>query len=93
MKFVRRDTNILENKELTRDLQNVLSNISLDNTKHEIIEGEISSDQVFKHGLKTRPSMWLPIEGDVFIPFGGMQENQVTVSPKTAGKFKLALIK
>lgn len=93
MKFERRDTDNTELKELTRMLQNVLSNVSLDNMNVQIIEGEISAAQTFKHKFGKRPSMWFPVEGDVFIPFGGLEETKVTINPRTAGKFKIAIIK
>lgn len=93
MKFERRDSDNTELKELTRMLQNVLSNVSLDNMSVQIIQGDIDADQEFKHKFGKRPAMWFPIEGDVFIPFGGLEEGKVTVSPRTAGKFKIAIIK
>jgi len=94
LKLKRRDTDDLQLKELTRDLQNVLSNISLDNMKARIIQGELDSDdQVFNHDLGQVPSLWFLLEGDVFIPFGGLESTKITVSPRSAGKFKLALIK
>lgn len=94
MKFERRDTDNLELKELVKNLQNALSNISLDNMKHRIITGDLTSDpQVFNHDLGQVPSHWKLIEGDVYIPFGGLEKTKVTVQPRTAGKFKIALIK
>lgn len=95
MKFERRDTDNLELKELTRSLQNVLSNISLDNMKTRILEGELgaTSSQTFNHDLGQVPALWLVVEGDVFVPFGGLEKNKVTVTSRTATKFKLALIK
>jgi len=93
MKVKRVDTNNVELKEMTKELQNFSENVSLDNMKHEVIEGDISADQVFKHSFKSRPSMWLPIEGNVCVPSGGMTEKQVTITPLTPGKFKIALIK
>jgi len=93
LKYKRKDTNNIELKEMTKEFHNVLENISLDNMKKEIIEGDISADQVFKHSFKSRPSMWFPIEGNVCIPSGGMTETQVTITPLTPGKFKIALIK
>jgi len=94
LKFERRDTDDLELKELTRSLQNVLSNVSLDNMKARVISGELdSTDLTFNHDLGQVPSLWFLIEGDVFVPFGGLEKTKVTVSPRTAGKFKLALIK
>lgn len=94
MKFERRDTDDLELKELIRSLQNVLTNISLDNMKLRIISGELdSADLTFNHDLGQVPSFWILIEGDVFVPFGGLEKTKITVSPRTAGKFKLALVK
>jgi hypothetical protein len=94
MKLKRRDTNSLELKELTRDLQNVLSNISLDNMKVRVISGELDTeDQIFNHDLGQVPELWFLIEGDVFVPFGGLEKTKITVSPRSAGKFRLALVK
>lgn len=94
MKLTRRDTNNLELKELTRDLQNVLSNVSLDNMKTRVISGELTSaDQTFNHDLGQVPALWFLLEGDVFVPFGGLEKTKVTVSPRSAGKFKIVLVK
>jgi len=94
VKFRRRDTDDLELKEISRDIQNVTNNISLDNMKTRIITGELTSaDLKFNHDLGQVPSFWILIEGDVFVPFGGLEKTKITVSPRTAGKFKLALVK
>lgn len=97
MRLVTPDVQDPELKRTILALQVVLENISSDNMKIKEItgttHGTADTQILFKHGLQYRPKLWFLLEGDVYVPRFGADENNIDVrSAKTAQDFRMILV-
>jgi hypothetical protein len=79
-------------------LTSVFANISKDNMR--VVElagathGTADTQRKFRHGLGSVPSFWFPLEGDVYVPKDGFNENEVDIRSRFASQgFKVLLVK
>jgi hypothetical protein len=68
--------------------------VSLDNFKYREVtgttHGTANTSLKFKHGFNAAPRLVFIVEGDVYIPFGGIGANDIDVrSTQTSQKFRL----
>lgn len=87
-----------ELNKMFKALSSVLSNISSDNMVKLELEGETASvadtKKVFKHGMGSVPSLWLILEGNVYIQRNSVTENEIDIrSVNTDESFRIVLIK
>ena len=87
-----------ELKRFDAILRKVLSSLSVDNFVVQELAGTTSSTEnssaLFRHKLESAPRMWLPLEGDVYIPRNGLGSQKVDVRSRLASEqFKLLLIR
>jgi hypothetical protein len=79
-------------------LTSVFANISKDNMRTVILEGTtqsvVDTQRKFRHGLGSVPSFWFPLEGDVYVPKDGFNENEVDIRSRlTDHNFKILVVK
>ena len=97
MKLTIPDVQDAELRQVILSLQSVLSNLSSDNMKVEEIEGITSSiaggPTILRHGLKAKPKLWFPLEGDVYIPRHGINEINFDIrSRNSSEEFRILLV-
>ena len=85
-------------QKILNDLRVVLTNISADNMHVEQVEGETSStpdaQRYFRHALGSVPKLCIALEGDIYIPKDGRDENRIDVRSRLAShKFTLLVIR
>lgn len=89
-----------ENVEVTKlfaALKATLSNISVDNMQAVEVTGTTNAtadtQSFFPHGLKAVPSFWLVLEGRIYIPRNGVNEEKFDIrSAETAEPFRMLAI-
>lgn len=84
-------------QQMFNALTYVLNNISKDNLKSEIVEGTTNSSgdtkALFKHGLSGVPSLWYPLEGDVYVPKNGFGASELDVRSRLAShEFRILVV-
>lgn len=84
-------------QKMFRALVTVLYNISLDNMKRIEITGTTNASadtsSMFRHALGSVPSLWFPLEGRVYVPRHGMNENEIDIrSTVTSEPFRIMVI-
>jgi hypothetical protein len=85
-------------QKVLNDLRVVLVNISTDNMKIEVVEGETSAtpdaQRYFKHATGSVPALCIPLEGDVYIPKNGRDEQRIDVRSRLAShKFTMLVVR
>lgn len=88
------DTELRQSIEV---LQIVLEKISSDNMQIKELtgttDGSADTQRLFKHGLTFRPKLWFFLEGDVYVPRHGVDENNIDIrSAKTSEDFRVLLV-
>lgn len=83
---------------LDKKLSSIFTKLSKDNfvtmTIDDVTDASANTSKIFKHGFGTIPAFLFILEGNAYVQYGSVTENQLDIrSTGTSQKFKLLIIK
>lgn len=98
MRFAEFRFNDPDMNRLQKAVQSVFANISVDNFASVLVDdttsGTANSKKVFRHGFDRAPSFWIVLEGNAYVQYGGVTDQEIDVRSTNANeKFKLLIVK
>ena len=97
MKFTELSFSSPEIQKLSRTLSTVLVNVSKDNMKFVEITGTSNgiadTSSTFRHAIGRVPSFWFPLEGRIYVPRHGADENEIDIRSTVASEpFRMLIV-
>jgi len=84
-------------QKIVRAIASTFKNISVDNMRFVELTGSTNAtpdtESKFRHALGMQPSLWLPLEGRVYVPRFGLSEQEIDIRSSVASEpFRIIVI-